>query len=164
MCYMRILMILLMGTALLGGVARAEKPNVLLSGEKPDMSPQDLQETATHIVVGMVTGVYQGEFFLGRDWRNTRYVAEIRVGKCEKGTGLKTGDVVYVRYFQRVWKGKGVPPPPGNGGHRGTPSGGFVVRVYLARNAYDGFTGQHSDGGFNVLGPNGFEVLQKGPR
>jgi hypothetical protein len=47
--------------------------------------------------------------------------------------------------------------------HRGLPASGYSVRVYLARNAYDGFTNQNKDGGFNVVGPNGFEVLKKGP-
>ena len=29
--------------------------------------------------------------------------------------------------------------------------------LYLACNAYDGFTQANTDGGFNVIGPNGFE-------
>ena len=37
--------------------------------------------------------------------------------------------------------------------------GRFVngVLANLARNAYDGFTQDNTDGGFNVIGPNGFE-------
>jgi hypothetical protein len=34
------------------------------------------------------------------------------------------------------------------------------VRIYLARNAYDGYTYENKDGGFNVLGVNGFEKLK----
>jgi hypothetical protein len=50
-------------------------------------------------------------------------------------------------------------PPPSTSGHRGLPEEGDRVRVYLARNAYDGFTDQNEDGGYNVIGANGFELL-----
>ena len=49
--------------------------------------------------------------------------------------------------------------PPSSPGHMGTPVEGDTVRVYLARNAYDGFTMDNTDGGFNVIGGNGFEKL-----
>jgi hypothetical protein len=35
--------------------------------------------------------------------------------------------------------------------------------VYLARNAYDGYTFDNKDGGFNVIGANGFETLNPTP-
>jgi hypothetical protein len=38
-----------------------------------------------------------------------------------------------------------------------------VVRVYLARGAYDGFGAGSQDGGFDVLGANGFEKLTADP-
>jgi hypothetical protein len=35
--------------------------------------------------------------------------------------------------------------------------------VYLARNAHDGFDPDNKDGGFNVIGANGFEKLAPPP-
>jgi hypothetical protein len=49
--------------------------------------------------------------------------------------------------------------PPGTNGHRGCPSEGATLRIYLARNAYDGFSDDNKDGGFNVIGANGFEEM-----
>ncbi|MBM4002009.1 MAG: hypothetical protein FJ295_01795 [Planctomycetes bacterium] len=48
--------------------------------------------------------------------------------------------------------------PPDTSGHRGLPREGQSIRVFLARNAYNGF-GETKDGGFNVIGANGFEAL-----
>ena len=92
------------------------------------------------------------------DWKYTRFVAEIRVDECEKGDGVKKGELVYVRYYRRAWVGAGE-QPPSSSGHTGLPAAGDAVRVYLARNAYDGFTPDNTDGGFNVIGGNGFEKL-----
>jgi hypothetical protein len=127
--------------------------------EKVNMSPEQLRKTATHVVTGQVTAVYARTETEG-DWKYTRYVAEVRVGECEKGDGVKKGDLVYVRYWRRTWVGKGR-VPPSSGGHRGLPSAGESIRVYLARNAYDGFTPNNKDGGFNVIGANGFETLKR---
>jgi hypothetical protein len=122
------------------------------------MSPQELRKTATHVITGQVTAVYQRTETAG-DWKNTRYVAEVRVQECEKGDGIKKGDLVYIRYWRRGWIGKGK-VPPSTAGHRGLPSATEFIRVYLARNAYDGFTSSNKDGGFNVIGANGFEELK----
>jgi hypothetical protein len=138
--------------ALLGASARAEKVN---------MSPADLQSTATHVVVGKVNAIYERTAVDG-DWNYTHYVAEIRVDACKKGEGTKKGDLVYARYWRRSWQGKGR-QPPSTSGHRGLPSTGETVRVYLARNAYDGFSSGNKDGGFNVIGANGFEKLTARP-
>jgi hypothetical protein len=129
--------------------------------EKVDMSPEQLRKTATHLVTGQVLAVYERTQPEG-DWKYTRYVAELRVGACEKGEGVRKGDLVYVRYWRRAWVGQGQ-MPPSTTGHRGLPSKGQTVRVYLARNAYDGFTFDNKDGGFNVIGANGFEPLGPGP-
>jgi hypothetical protein len=129
--------------------------------EKVDMSPEELRKTATHVVTGQVTAVYARTATEG-DWKYTRYVAEVRVGECEKGGGIKKGDLVYARYWRRAWIGKGR-VPPSTSGHRGLPRHGESLRVYLARNAYDGF-GDNKDGGFNVIGANGFEKLKPGSR
>jgi hypothetical protein len=125
--------------------------------EKAPLSPAELLKTATHVVTGAVAAVYERTETAG-DWKYTRYVAEVRLGECEKGDGIKKGDLVYVRYYHRTWVGKGE-LPPSSAGHNGLPAAGESVRVYLARNAYDGFTFENTDAGFNVIGANGFEKL-----
>jgi hypothetical protein len=131
----------------------------LARAEKVDLGPAELHKTATHVVTGEVLGIYAREETAG-DWRYTHYVAEVRVDKCEKGEELDSGDLVYVRYWHRQWIGAGQIPPSTNG-HRGLPASGDKLRVYLARNAYDGFTRDNHDGGFNVIGANGFEKLSE---
>lgn len=126
------------------------------AAEKPDMSPQALRDGSTHIVVGEVKAVYSRKTSEG-DWRYTRHVAEVKVQKVEKGAGVDVGSVVYVRYWLRIWA-SARPMPPSTGGHRDLPVEGQVLRIYLAKNAYDGFTDDNKDGGFNVIGANGFEV------
>jgi hypothetical protein len=129
--------------------------------EKVDMSSEQLRKAATHVVTGQLMPVYERAQTEG-DWKYTRYMAEVRVGAREKGEGIREGDLVYVRYWRRAWVGQGQ-VPPSTTGHRGLPSEGQTVRVYLARNAYDGFTFDNKDGGFNVIGANGFETLRPGP-
>jgi hypothetical protein len=126
--------------------------------EKVNMSPEELRKTATHVVTGPVLAIYERTRTEG-DFRVTRYVAEVRVDACEKGDAIKKGDLVYVRYWRRSWVGRGQMPPD-TLGHRGLPGEGDTVRVYLARNAYDGFDPNNKDGGFNVIGANGFESLK----
>ena len=128
-----------------------------IRAEKVDMSAEDLRKTATHIVTGQVVAIYERTESDG-DWKYTRYVAEVRVTECEKGDGVKKGDLVYIRYWRRGWQGK-PNPPPDTAGHRDLPGDGATIRAYLARNAYDGF-GETKDGGFNVIGANGFEKLK----
>jgi hypothetical protein len=126
-------------------------------GEKVPLSPEELRATATHIVVGQVTAVYTRAETSG-DWQYTHYLAEVRIAETEKGDGLKKGEPVYVRYWQRRWISR-QKQPPSTIGHRGLPNQGDTIRVYVARNAYDGF-GNTSDGGFNVIGANGFEAVK----
>lgn len=129
--------------------------------EKVPLSPEELRKTATHVVVGQVTAVYtRGE--TSGNYRYTHYIAEVRVTEAEKGDGLKKGEPVYVRYWQRQWIGRDKQPPD-TIGHRGLPSQGETIRVYMARNAYDGF-GNTNDGGFNVIGANGFEEVKPTPK
>lgn len=129
-----------------------------VQAEKASMSPEALKETATHVLTGQVKAIYQRTEVEG-NWTYVRYVAEIRVGECEKGEGIKAGDLVYVRYWHRGWTGKGL-VPPSTSGHRGLPTERESIRVYLSRNAYDGFSHDNKDGGFNVIGANGFEKLK----
>ena len=132
---------------------------IVVHAEKAPMSPAALTKVATQIVVGNVVAIYTRETKEGR-WKYTRYCAEVRVTAVEKGTDAKVGDLVYARYWQRRWASLGVPPPSTNG-HRGLPAEGDRLRIYLARNAYDGFTKDNNDGGFNVIGANGFERFKK---
>ncbi|MHC4816456.1 MAG: hypothetical protein ACYTF8_00150 [Planctomycetota bacterium] len=128
-----------------------------VSAEKADMPRAGLLKKATHVVVGKVTAVYARKSTEGR-WRYTRHVAEVKIDSVEKGDGLKAGDLAYVRYWRRAWMGN--KPPTSTSGHRGLPTEGETLRIYLARNAHDGFW-ENDDGGFNVIGANGFERLKK---
>lgn len=129
----------------------------VVRAEKVDMSPAQLRETATHVIVGTVGRVYTEEEQEG-DWLYTHFVAEVAAENFEKGEKPATPVPIYARYWTRSWTGGG-PPPPSTNGHRGLPSKGDRLRIYLARNAYDGFTRENHDGGFNVIGANGFERL-----
>ncbi len=126
--------------------------------EKVPLSPEELLKTATHVVTGKVLAVYSRTATEG-DWKYTRYVAEVRVDECAKGDGVKKDELVYARYWQRTWVGIGQ-MPPNTVGHSGRPAAGDTVRVYLAKNAYDGFTQDNKDNGFNVIGANGFEAVK----
>ena len=129
--------------------------------EKASMSPKQLYDTATHVVVGKVLGIYKRIETKG-DWKYTHYIAEIRVERSEKwDNDAPVGRLLYARYWKRGWIGRGRPEPT-TSGHRGLPNTEDTIRVYLARNAYDGFTTSNHDGGFNVIGANGFERIKKG--
>jgi hypothetical protein len=75
---MATLIIALMGLALIAAAARAEEPN---------LSREDLQKIATHVVVGKVNAICERVEEKG-GWKYTRYVAELPVEECQKGTGL----------------------------------------------------------------------------
>ena len=126
------------------------------AAEKPNSSPAQLEATATHIVRGEVVRVFtrvrqQGQF------RMTHYVAELKVTAVEKGEGIRLDRPLYARYWTQAWTGPGY-PPPGTSGH-GTVEEGAPVRAYLARNAYDGFGTERHDGGYDVIGVNGWQTL-----
>ncbi|MHC4598150.1 MAG: hypothetical protein ACYS47_04010 [Planctomycetota bacterium] len=127
-----------------------------LFAEKADLDREQLRKVATHIVAGEVQSIFTKTEVDG-PWRYTRYLAEVRVEVAEKGDGVKEGDLVYVRYWRRVYLGEEM--PPSTLGHRNLPEEGQTLRIYLARNAYDGFVTDNQDGGFNVIGANGFEAL-----
>ena len=149
----RLSLVLLAVFALAAGLLVPSEP---ARAEKVDMSPEQLKKTATHVVTGEVVAIYERTAREGR-YIVTRRVAEVRIDAVEKGEGLAKGGLVYVRYWTRKWAGRGH-MPPGTTGHRGLPAEKARIRVYLAKNAYDGF-GTTKDGGFNVIGANGFEAL-----
>jgi hypothetical protein len=125
--------------------------------EKEPLSPEELRETATHVVVGQAAQVFARTEKVN-NYEYTRYVAEIRIDEVEKGDGIKPGELMYVRYWRKRWLGPGN-PPPGTAGHSGRPTAGQTLRIYAAKNAYDGF-GTTKDGGYNVIGANGFEKIK----
>ena len=114
----------------------------------PPEPPEVLTERASHILEGKVGRIYSTAEDRG-DWRYQHKVAAIGIEHVKKGTGVSTGDRLYVRFWNKQWIGKG-PLPPGFSGHRGIPRLGEKVRVYLTN-------GQ--DGGFDVLAPNGFQKV-----
>ena len=126
--------------------------------EKALYSKQQLERIATHVVVGKVQAVYS---FTEREsqYEYVRKVAEVKVTKLEKGKGPER--LVYVRYFDRHWKGRGL-VPPGGGSYGPQPQKGGTYRFYLARDAYDGWSRDGSqDGGYNVVYVNGVQPVQE---
>lgn len=139
-------------------------PSLFATGaraEKLDMSPAELRATATHVIVGKVRAIYSRQDDAA-SWRYTHYVAEVAVEEVEKGDGIPKGSLLYARYWTRRWIAP-TPPPPSTSGHRGLPKAGQKTRIYLSRDNYDGFTNENNDGGYNVIGANGFERLADGP-
>jgi hypothetical protein len=128
------------------------------SAEKVNMPPSALRRIATDVVVGKVVAISQRTATEG-DWRVTRYTAQVKVLATEKGSTLKKGRLFSARYWHRSWAGLQRVAPLGTDGYRGLPSEGETLRIYLARNAYDGFTYDNHDGGYNVIGANGFEPI-----
>jgi len=126
--------------------------------EKAPYSRKQLESTATHIVVGKVQAIYSRTEREG-NYEYVRKVAEVKMDKVEKGKG-PTG-LIYVRYFDRNWKGKGL-VPPGGGAYWPQPKKGGSYRFYLARNAYDGWSkDENQDGGYNVVYVNGIQPIKK---
>ncbi|MDJ0521635.1 MAG: hypothetical protein QNJ90_06110 [Planctomycetota bacterium] len=126
--------------------------------EKPLSSPAQLREQATHIVLGTVERVHPRVRRHG-DWEHVEYLAEVTVAAVEKGEDLPLDRPLYVRYWTKAWKGKGAPTATGSGGHAPLPKEGTAARLYLARNAYDGFGTERHDGGYHILGVNGTQPL-----
>ena len=126
--------------------------------EKRPLTKKELEVTATHIVIGKVQSIYSRKERKG-NYEYTRYVAEVKIEKSEKGRGPEK--LIYVRFFTISWKGIGR-MPPGPGGHYPRPIVGESYRFYLAQNAYDGFSKDGSkDGGFNAIYGNGIQPLKK---
>ena len=117
--------------------------------EIPNRTPQQLREGASQIVTGKVQQIYSMEEKSG-DYVFTRSVAAVSVDAVEKGVGISKGELVYVRFWRKKYVGAGR-PAPGHFGHRGIPAVGDVVRIYLKK---------ADDGGFDVVGPNGFDVVK----
>ena len=125
----------------------------------PNSSPKQLRKEATDVVVGKVTEIYTSAPAKDGDSATTKIVAEIQIQDVEKGD-LKKGELVYARYWETKWLGKTSDvPPDGSVSFYPVPKKGSQVRVYLGRNVSNGLE-ERKDGGYNVLLPNGFEVLK----
>jgi len=101
---------------------------------------------AAYIVSGTVKAIYTEE---KRDpnWINRTGVVEIQVRKLAKGDKIEAGDLLYVRFWQDHWIGRGNPPPHASG--HSLPKKGDKVRVYVDK----------KDGGYDALLPNGIQVI-----
>ena len=129
---------------------------------KAPSSQEQLEKTATHIVVGKVQAVYSYKEREGipvlSGYEYDHKVAEVKIEKVEKGK--ITESLVYVRYWSRNWKGLGLPPPGGQS-YENQPKKGETCRFYLAKNAYDGWSKGSQDGGYNVVYVNGIQPVKK---
>ena len=132
----------------------------IVLAEVPNRSPEWLRERATHVVTGEIAAIYERKSTEG-NFKVRRCIAEVRLKSVEKGEALAPGDVIYVRYFHRSQRA--FVRIADTNGHRGLAKEGESLRIYLARNAGDGFNSaeENADGGYNVVFPNGFERLAK---
>ena len=127
-------------------------------GAKAPSSKKQLEQVATHVVVGKVQAIYSRTEREG-NYEYVRKVAEVKIDKVEKGK-ISEG-LVYVRYWSREWKGLGLPPPGGQS-YEPQPKKGQTCRFYLAKNAYDGWSkDENQDGGYNVVYVNGVQPIEK---
>ena len=111
--------------------------------------PEVLRSDSTHIVVGTVKSIMNGNDEVSeRKLATSTGVVEVRVTAIEKGDQIKAGDVIYARFWRTRWVGEGNPPPHSRG-HL-LPAKDESVRVYL----------HLRDGGYDALSPNGFEIMK----
>lgn len=117
-------------------------------GDVPQLSKEERQSASTDIAIGTVKVIYTEETKEVK-WHNIVGVIEIEVSKVEKGDKLAAGDAVYARFWKQHWIGNGIAPPFADG--HVLPKKGDRVRAYLKKN----------DGGYDLLLPNGFDVIAK---
>ena len=122
-----------------------------LPAEVPRMTPEELRQVSTHIVVGQVLDVFASET-RSEDWVHTKSVAQIAVLQVEKGSGILPGDNVYAHTWNRKWVGQGK-PDPGSAGHSLAAKQDFV-RAHLVRKS----------GSYHALLPNGLVRIEEPER
>jgi hypothetical protein len=134
----------------------------ILWAAKAPSSKEQLEEIATHVVVGKVQAIYSYKEREGipvlSGYEYDHKVAEVKIEKVEKGKIAE--NLVYVRYWSRNWKGLGLPPPGGQS-YENQPKKGETCRFYLAKNASDGWSQGSQDGGYNVVYVNGIQPIKK---
>ena len=128
--------------------------------DAPVASAQVRRNKATHIVVGKVSRVYSAAGPVQDARREVFLVAEIAVESVEKGDGVAPGETLFARYWRADWLGNSTAfaPPGATTCIFPRPEPGDSVRAYLGLNQENGL-GTRSGRGFNVLFPNGFEIL-----
>ena len=129
---------------------------------KAPSSKEQLEEIATHVVLGKVQAIYSYKEREGipvlSGYEYDHKVAEVKIEKVEKGKIVES--LIYVRYWSRNWKGLGLPPPGGQS-YENQPQKGQICRFYLAKDAYDGWSKGSQDGGYNVVYVNGIQPIKK---
>lgn len=132
---------------------------LLLAPEKPFTSPEQLRASATAIVVGDVEDIAVRRVLEG-PWDVVRFTARVRVEAVEKGDGLAPGDALEARYWARAAYLLPGEQPGDTAGHEPLPTVGARVRLYAVDRGDNGF-GETTDGGWDVYGRNGWEVLEE---
>lgn len=108
----------------------------IASAEVRDLTPEELQQRATTIVIGTVLGTYERD----AGGRRTAYITQLRVLESIKGDAAVGAEITGSWYRNRM-----MPVTTGTAGHRGTlPEVGSAVKV-------------HIDDRGRVLLPNGFQ-------
>ena len=134
----------------------------ILWAAKAPSSKEQLEEIATHVVVGKVQAVYSYKEREGipvlSGYKYDHKVAEVKIENVEKGKIAES--LIYVRYWSRKWKGLGLPPPGGQS-YENQPKKGQTCRFFLAKDAYDGWSKGSQDGGYNVVYVNGIQPIKK---
>lgn len=135
--------------ALLAAVAAVTAASLSLAEIVPKSNDQ-LAKAAKNIVVGKLNAVYKETTQAG-DWEDVAGIAEIAVEKVEHGDGIKPGDIVFARFWNRYWIGKKDPPPYGTGHH--LHNKGTQVRAYLDK----------ANGVYEIILPNGLVAIENQP-
>ena len=130
-------------------------------GEKRNSTPDELYDLATHVVLGEVSQLSVSRS-LKVPWEVRSYTALVEIERVEKAPLDFEAGELEVRYWDRTWHGT-ASTPPATTGHSPLPSLGASVRVYCTNEGDNGFD-TTIDGGFDVLGRNGWEIFEHGPQ
>jgi hypothetical protein len=112
----------------------------------PPRSREDLEKTATDIVVGEVKQVYTAARENKPGFVDTLYCFEISVTKVEKGDHGKDGKVLMARAWAPAKRPSGWAGPQGQ---NVIPEGGKTYKFHLV---------EGKDGGLDAITPNGIEA------
>ena len=113
--------------------------------EVPLRTPEQLEATATDIVLGVVESRTIDESSDGQ-FRRRAFRFQVRVEEVLKGE-LERGDVIPVGAWTQTWIGVG-DPPAGSNGHRPLPLEGELARFFVVA----------EDDDYAVILPNGVEL------
>jgi hypothetical protein len=134
------------------GLAMSLVAITVANAERPAQSREQLLESASHAITGTVIRTYERhEQKDDRGFEWSYGVAEITVALVTKGSDIKSGDRVFVCYWEKKWVGGGSPPPDSYGNWE-IPRAADSVEVFV-----DG----DRETGYDVLNPNGFFKVTK---